>query len=233
MALTEGKVLLMAKQHGHVRWRLYFALAFLLALWSPFALADSTKIVDVPKTLDLAAIDAYVAAQAHDKGYAGLALTIVRDGKIVLAKGYGKRLLETGAAVEPETRFAIGSVTKQFTCACILLLAEDGKLSINDKVAQYEPKLTRAGDITLYDLMTHLSGYPDYYPLDFVDRRLLKPILIGRSWRSMPAASLILSQASAGHIVIRGTRFLVMSSPRSVANRLGSSSRSGFLIQWG
>ena len=120
--------------------------------------ADAPKTVDPPKTFDLAAIDAYVAAQVHDQGYAGLAIAIMRDGKIVMAKGYGKRLLEERAAVEPDTPFAVGSVTKQFTCACIFLLAEEGKLSLDDKVAKYEPKLTRAGDITLYDLMTHRLG---------------------------------------------------------------------------
>ncbi|MSU35276.1 MAG: class A beta-lactamase-related serine hydrolase [Pedosphaera sp.] len=75
-----------------------------------------------------------------------------------------------------ETRVAIASVTKQFTCACALLLAEDGKLSVNDKVANYFPDLTRAHDITLLDLMPHVSGYPDYYPLDFVDRDMAKTI---------------------------------------------------------
>ena len=94
-----------------------------------------------PRSFDLAAIDAYVAAQVRDQGYAGLALTIMREGKVVMAKGYGKRLLEEGAAVEPDTPFAVGSVTKQFTCACVLLLADEGKLSIDDKVAKYEPKL--------------------------------------------------------------------------------------------
>ena len=56
------------------------------------------------------------------------------------------------------------------------MLAEDGKLSIEDKVAKYEPTLSRAGDVSLHDLMTHISGYPDFYPLDFVDRRLVKPV---------------------------------------------------------
>src|SRR6185436_11312120 len=55
---------------------------------------------------------------------------------------------------------------------CVLLLAEEGKLSVHDKVAKYFPDLTRANDITLLDLMNHVSGYPDYYPLDFVDRRM-------------------------------------------------------------
>jgi D-alanyl-D-alanine carboxypeptidase len=150
---------------------------FLLIAMLPCARAQAPKPTDPPKAFDLAAIDAYVAAQVREQGYAGLALTIMRDGKVVMAKGYGERLVEEGAPVEPDTPFAVGSVTKQFTCACILLLAEEGKLSIDDKVSKYEPKLTRAGDITLHDLMTHLSGYPDFYPLDFVDRRLVKPIL--------------------------------------------------------
>src|SRR4030042_2034367 len=74
------------------------------------------------------------------------------------------------------TPCAIGSITKQFTCACILKLAEAGNLAVDDKVAKYYPGLTRAGDITILDLMNHVSGYPDYYPLDFVDRRMLKEI---------------------------------------------------------
>ena len=80
--------------------------------------------------------------------------------------------------VEPDTSFAVGSVTKQFTCACVFLLAEQGKLSVDDPVAKYYPRLTRAKDITLRDLMNHTAGYPDYYPLDFLDRRMLKPIAI-------------------------------------------------------
>ena len=167
----------MAKPKAPPGWEVHGLMLLLLATSLPFARAQSPKTADLPKTFDLAAIDAYVAAQVRDQGYAGLSLAIMREGKVVLAKGYGKRLLKEGLAVEPETPFAVGSVTKQFTCACILLLAEEGKLSIDDKVSKYQPKLTRAGEITLHDLMTHLSGYPDFYPLDFVDRRLVKPIL--------------------------------------------------------
>jgi CubicO group peptidase (beta-lactamase class C family) len=142
--------------------------------------AEPPKSPPPPKDFDLGGIDAYIAAQVRDQGYPGLSLTIARDGKILFAKGYGQRDLESGAPVEPDTPFAIGSVTKQFACACIFLLAEDGKLSVRDKVAKYYPDLTRAGDITLYDLMTHASGYADYYPLDFVDRRLKKSIAIDK-----------------------------------------------------
>jgi len=129
-----------------------------------------------PENFDPGRIDSYLAAQVREKGRVGLSVAIVKNGEVVLAKGYGSRSLEDRLPVEPDTQFAIGSVTKQFTCACVLLLAEDGKLSVHDKVSNYFPKLTRAGEITVLDLMNHTSGYPDYYPLDFVDRRMQKAI---------------------------------------------------------
>src|SRR5829696_9082729 len=121
-----------------------------------------------PTTFDIQAVDDYVANEVKEHGIVGLSLAIVRNGKVVLAKGYGNSSLERGEPVTTNTLCAIGSITKQFTCACILLLAEDGKLSVDDKVAKYFPQLTRANDISLLDLMTHLSGYADYYPLDFL-----------------------------------------------------------------
>jgi CubicO group peptidase (beta-lactamase class C family) len=103
-------------------------------------------------------------------------VAVVKDGKLVLARGYGKASIEAGTRVGSETLFAIGSVTKQFTCACVLLLAQEGRLSVDDKVSKYFPRLTRANSITVLDLMNHTSGYPDYYPLDFVDSRMQAPI---------------------------------------------------------
>ncbi len=129
-----------------------------------------------PKSFDLPAIDKYLEAEVAAKEYVGLSVAIMRDGKIVFAKGYGNASLKDGRVLDSHTRLAAGSVTKQFTSACIFLLAEDGKLSIHDNVSKFFPKLTKADDITLYDLMSHVSGYPDYYPLDFVDRRMEKTI---------------------------------------------------------
>ncbi|HEY8378714.1 MAG TPA: serine hydrolase domain-containing protein, partial [Nannocystis sp.] len=88
----------------------------------------------------------------------------------------GKRSLASGEPVTVDTPFAIGSITKQFTCAGVLLLAEDGKLGLDDPIARYRPELTRAGDITLFDVLSHVSGYPDYYPLDFIDEPKSRPI---------------------------------------------------------
>jgi len=136
--------------------------------------ADS--LPKLPDRFDVKAIDAFLSAHCRRPDRVGLSVAIVSNGQVVLAKGYGKRALPDGRAVETNTLFAIGSVSKQFTSAAILLLAEEGRLSAHDPVAKYYPNLTRANEITLLDLMNHVSGYPDYYPLDFVDRRMMTPI---------------------------------------------------------
>ncbi len=153
--------------------RLVLAALTLAAVPAPPLRAETPE---PPRTFDVKAIDEHLAAQVKARGFTGLSVAVMKDGKVVLARGYGKASLKNGEAVGTDTLFAAGSVTKQFTCACVLLLAEEGKLSVHDKVGKYYPGLTRADDITLYDLMTHASGYPDYYPLDFVDRRMEKAI---------------------------------------------------------
>jgi CubicO group peptidase (beta-lactamase class C family) len=129
-----------------------------------------------PDSADAATIDRYLAGQLREQGLVGLSVAVVRDGEVVLAKGYGLQSTRSGAPVAPETMFAIGSVTKQFTAACALLLAQDGKLSLTDPVARWLPDLPRSADVTLLDLMHHTSGYRDYYPLDFVDARMRSPV---------------------------------------------------------
>jgi CubicO group peptidase (beta-lactamase class C family) len=138
--------------------------------------AEALSAPRPPEIFDLQAIDSFLSASLKQNGQPGLSVAIVKDGELVFVKAYGKRSLEDNRPVEKDTLFAIGSVTKQFTCASVLMLAEEGKLSVHDKVAKYFPDLTRANDITLLDLMNHVSGYPDYYPLDFVDRRMRKEI---------------------------------------------------------
>ena len=129
-----------------------------------------------PATFDPAAVDAYISRIARGSGITGLSVAVSRNGTAPWTGTYGKSSLAAATPVTTNTVFAIGSVTKQFTAACIFLLAQDGKLSVHDKVAQYYPSLTRARDVTLLDLMNHVSGYPDYYPLDFVDSRMESPI---------------------------------------------------------
>jgi D-alanyl-D-alanine carboxypeptidase len=151
----------------HVQHLRIIALALALAL----SAAGTAAAADV----DRAVLHDQIGAALKARGLVGLSAAVVENGTTVLAEGFGAKSLETGRPVKADTMFAIGSITKQFTAACILLLAEDGKLAVTDKVIKYYPGLTRAADITLLDLMNHVSGYPDYYPLDFVDRPMARP----------------------------------------------------------
>src|SRR5262249_37701232 len=85
---------------------------------------------------DAAELDGLITRMVREKHLVGLSVGVMREGKVVLAQGYGVRSLTTNDPVTPETLFAIGSITKQFTCAALLLLAQEGKLSLDDPVAK-------------------------------------------------------------------------------------------------
>jgi CubicO group peptidase (beta-lactamase class C family) len=81
---------------------------------------------------------------------------------VVLSKGYGWADAEWSIPNSPSTRFAIASITKEFTAASILLLEERGKLKTDDLVKRYLPEAPASWDkITIYNLLTHTSGIPD------------------------------------------------------------------------
>jgi D-alanyl-D-alanine carboxypeptidase len=158
--------------------RVSFLLGILSALCTgTLAFPQTTSSPNPAQTQgpDIQALDKFIASEIESRGLIGLSVALMIDGKMVLAKGYGRASLD-GTPATAETPFAIGSVTKQFTCASILKLADAGKLRVTDKVAKYYPGLTRADDITILDLMNHTSGYRDCYPLDFVDRPMAAPI---------------------------------------------------------
>lgn len=96
----------------------------------------------------------------------GAAVLVLRDGRPLARRGYGLADLEAGAAVTPDTHFRLASVTKQFTAAAILLLAQDGRLSLDDPLRKWLPSLPPAADpITLRHVLTHASGLVDYEDL--------------------------------------------------------------------
>ncbi len=123
-----------------------------------------------------AKIDSDVAKVLSDTGTPSASIALVKDGQIVYVKAYGNARLEPAVNARPEMRYSIGSVSKQFLAASILLLAEEGKLSLDDPVGRYLPSLTRANDITIRELLSHTSGYEDYYPLDYVAPFMNQPV---------------------------------------------------------
>ncbi|MFN3834811.1 MAG: serine hydrolase domain-containing protein [Glycocaulis sp.] len=128
-----------------------------LLLWVPApALAG-----DQPSALE-AAVDAFAAGLIEERQTPGLSIGVARAGDTLLVRGYGLANLEHGVPVHADTVFRIGSVTKQFTAAAILLLVEDGHMSLDDTLEAYFPDFPRGGEVTVRQLLQHTSGISNY-----------------------------------------------------------------------
>ncbi|MBV8709076.1 MAG: beta-lactamase family protein [Acidobacteriaceae bacterium] len=125
-----------------------------------------------------AQIDASVKRILDTTGVPSASIAIVKDGQIAYVEAYGKARLSPLTEARPEMRYSIGSISKQFTAAAILLLMEDGKLSLDDPVSKFLPDLTRAREITVRMLLSHTSGYQDYWPEDYVMTSMLQPATV-------------------------------------------------------
>ena len=110
----------------------------------------------------VARMDEVVRSYVDAKQFMGSVL-VARDGKVILSKGYGSANLEWEVPNSPSAKFRLGSITKQFTAACILLLEERGKLKVEDPVKKYMPDAPAAWDkVTIFHLLTHTSGIPSF-----------------------------------------------------------------------
>jgi CubicO group peptidase (beta-lactamase class C family) len=111
---------------------------------------------------DVARMEQVIHSHVSAGTFMGTVL-VARDGKVVLDKAYGMANLELEVPNTPDTKFRLGSITKQFTAAAILLLEERGKLKVEDRVKAYLPDAPMAWDrITIYNLLTHTAGIPNF-----------------------------------------------------------------------
>src|SRR5437016_1166644 len=111
---------------------------------------------------DVSRMDRIIQSHVDSKQFMGSVL-VAQDGKVLLDKGYGSANLEWDIPDSPHTKFRLGSLTKQFTAAAILLLEERGKLKTDDLVAKYLTDAPAAwGKITIGNLLTHTSGIPNF-----------------------------------------------------------------------
>lgn len=117
------------------------------------------------------------AAQAvvEQTGVPSASVGVLREGKVLYAHAFGSARLQPPVPAAVSMAYPIGSISKQFTATAILLLEQDGKLSLNDPVAKFFPQLTRANEVTIRNLLTHTSGYQDYAPQDYTIPRWRKP----------------------------------------------------------
>jgi len=134
-------------------------------------------------------IDAAVKQVVATTGVPSATVGIVQGGKVVYTAAFGQARLSPALSAKPEMHYAIGSISKQFTSACILLLAEDGKLTLDDPVSKWFPELTRANEVKVRNLLTHTSGYEDYAPQDYTIpawMKTTKPINVVHEWAGKP-----------------------------------------------
>jgi CubicO group peptidase (beta-lactamase class C family) len=116
---------------------------------------SSTLLAQTDKT------DAYVSAEMKRRSIPGLALAVIRHGKVIKMRGYGLANVELGVPVHSDTVFNLASVTKQFTATAILSLMEEGKIRLDDQISQYLPNTPEAWKlITVRHLLTHTAGFP-------------------------------------------------------------------------
>ena len=137
----------------------HFALSFLLLPITLLAFAQN----------QISSLDSLMSS-VYTKDNPGAAIAVVQNGEVIFKKGYGIADLSSKRPVTPITNFNIGSMTKQFTAYSILKLADEKKLSLDDKIEKYfqdfNPKI--GGKVTIRHLLTHSSGIVDHY--DLVDK---------------------------------------------------------------
>ncbi|MEP6506771.1 MAG: serine hydrolase domain-containing protein [Gemmatimonadales bacterium] len=134
-------------------------------------------------------VDSIAAAVLRTTGVPSASVAVVQHGRLVLAKAYGSAKLEPDQLASPEMRYGIGSISKQFTAAAMLLLQQQGKLKLDDPVGKYIPGLSRGNEVTIREILTHTSGYQDFWPQDYLMAPMLKDVTpreIMNGWAKQP-----------------------------------------------
>jgi D-alanyl-D-alanine carboxypeptidase len=121
-------------------------------------------------------IDKLVTEVLAKTGTPSVSVVVVKDSQIAYVKAYGDARLEPRTAAKPEMRYSLGSASKSFTAAALLLLQEQGKLSIDDKVARFIPDLARANEVTIRQLLSMTSGYQEFWAVDYVLPMMGRPV---------------------------------------------------------
>ena len=124
--------------------------------------------------LDTAAIDHAATEILKTTQVPSASIAVVQDGRVVYTHAYGTQAPRQPATVA--ARYPIASISKQFTATAILMLADEGKLSLDDKVGKYLPGLTDADKVTIRQLLSHTSGYRDFWPQDYSFAAMAKPV---------------------------------------------------------
>ncbi len=155
-------------------FKIRIALGVLLSVCAVCA-RTAAQAVDTIDPLMKARVDAIAAGVMEQRGVPSASVAVVQSGKLVYTHAYGRAHIDPDKAATSDIRYSIGSISKQFTAAAILLLQEEGKLELDDPVGKYVPGLTRGDDVTIRQILSHTSGYQDYWPEDYLMKPMEQP----------------------------------------------------------
>jgi D-alanyl-D-alanine carboxypeptidase len=152
-------------------------------------LAVHSQTVDTIDPALKARIDHIAADVMKQRGVPSASVAVVQGGKIAYTHAYGLARIHPDKPATPEMRYSIGSISKQFAATAILLLQQQGKLTLDDPVGKYVAGLTRGDEVTIRQILSHTSGYQDYAAEDYPLVSQLKPVTprqILDTWASKP-----------------------------------------------
>lgn len=135
------------------------------------------------------AIDTSVHEWLAQTDAPSVTIAVVSDGHLAYAKAYGNARLDPVVPATTDTRYSIDSVSKEFCASAILILQQEGKLSLDDKVSKYFPQFASADKVTIRQLLSHTAGYRDYWPQDFVPTEMTKAVTVDallKEWATKP-----------------------------------------------
>jgi CubicO group peptidase (beta-lactamase class C family) len=147
------------------------SIALLAAVTLPATSLQAQSSIPLP-----ARVDSISSTVLQETGVPSASVAVVTHGRLAYAQAYGLARLQPPLRATPDMRYGIGSISKQFTAAAVLLLQQEGKLSLDDKVEKWVPGLTRGNDVTLREVLSHTSGYQDFWPQDYVPPEMTKPV---------------------------------------------------------
>lgn len=113
-------------------------------------------------------VDSIAAQVLQSTGVPSASVAVVQHGRLLFAKAYGSAKLDPRTPASSDMRYGVGSISKQFTAAAMLLLQQEGKLRIDDPVGKYVPGLSRGNEVTIRQILSHTSGYQDFWPQDYL-----------------------------------------------------------------
>lgn len=156
-------------------------------------------------------LDRGVARVLQATGTPGASVAVIKDGKLALLRTWGDARTEPRVAATTDTRYAIGSISKQFCAAALLLLQHDGKLSLDDTVSRFLPEVPHGNQVTIRQLLSHVAGYEDYWP-----HKYLPPYM----WKATGVAAILDGWARRPLNFVPGTKWQYSNTNYAIAGAI-------------